>query len=238
MQIFYFGKLTKKSLRIMGVTVCMVFLAAIFIAEADAENTAEIKDSSQASAFAAYEKSVALTFDDGPGYKTTMALLDGLKERDVRATFFVLGSNIEKRNEVITRMYEEGHTIGNHTYSHIQLDMVNLDCAIKEITDTNQIIYDLTGEYPKFFRPPYGTWSTELEDAIAMTPVLWTLDTNDWSCKNVSTIVEYVVKNVEDGDVVLMHDIYDTSVAAALEIVDRLKLKGYMFVTVDELLLE
>lgn len=238
MQFFCFERLTKRDIRVFAFTLGLIFLTVVFVIEAKNKGDSDERNSEEVSAFAAYEKSVALTFDDGPGYKTTMALLDGLKERDVRATFFVVGNNIEKRNEVITRMYEEGHTIGNHTFSHVQLDEVNISCAVKEIMDTNQIIYDLTGEYPKFFRPPYGKWTESLEKEIDMTPVLWTLDTNDWSCKSVSSIVEYVLKNVEDGDVILMHDIYDTSVVAALEIVDRLKQRGYTFVTVDELLLE
>lgn len=185
-----------------------------------------------------YEKVVALTFDDGPGYKTTMRLLDGLKERNVRATFFTVGVNIEKRKEVLVRMKEDGHLIGNHTYSHVNLDEINEEVALEEIIKTNQLIKEITGEAPKFIRPPYGLWSVQLEEKIDMTPVLWTIDTSDWCNYNVNEVVEYVVSEVENGDIILMHDIYETSVVAALEIVDRLQSNGYVFVTVDELFIE
>lgn len=213
--------------------VLLLFLTLVFW-----ENTDDEAEEQAVPAMAYYEKVVALTFDDGPGYKTTMTLLDGLRERNVHATFFLLGEKIEERREVIEIMSQDGHLIGNHTYGHVQLDAINIECAKDEIMKTNEIIKEITGEYPVYIRPPFGCWSMELEDAINMTPVLWTLDTSDWNTRNVEQIVNYVVGEVESGDIILMHDIYDTSVAAALEIVDRLKAKGYVFVTVDELLIE
>ena len=135
-------------------------------------------------------------------------------------------------------MHEDGHLIGNHTYSHIQLDAVNIACAKSEIEKTNEIIREITGEYPKYIRPPFGSWNVNLESEIDMTSVLWTVDTSDWNTRDVNRIVNHVLNEVESGDIILMHDIYDTSVAAALEIVDQLKSRGYVFVTVDELLVE
>jgi peptidoglycan/xylan/chitin deacetylase (PgdA/CDA1 family) len=184
------------------------------------------------------ENYVAITFDDGPQYKTTMALLDGLKERNVVATFFLLGEKIEERREVVLRMHEDGHLIGNHTYSHIQLTNISVDEAVREIDKTNALIAEITGETPTFIRPPFGSWSTQIEEKISMTPVLWTVDPCDWNTKNVNQIVNSVVKNTKNGDIILMHDIYETSVTAALEIVDRLKAQGYQFVTVDQLILD
>ena len=136
------------------------------------------------------------------------------------------------------RMEEDGHLIGNHTYGHIQLDSVNIEYAKEEIAKTNEIIKEITGKYPVYIRPPFGSWNRTLEEEIELTPVLWTLDTTDWNTKDVERIVNYVIDEVESGDIILMHDIYDTSVAAALEIVDRLQKKGYVFVTVDELMIE
>lgn len=184
------------------------------------------------------ENYIAITFDDGPQYKTTTRLLDGLKERGVKATFFLLGEKIEERPEVVARMYEEGHLIGNHTYSHIQLCSVGVNNAIKEIEKTNSLIYDITGMTPQYIRPPFGSWSAKLEESLDMTPVLWTVDPCDWNTDNVSQIVNCVVENAGNGDIILLHDIYDTSVTAALEIIDRLSAKGYRFVTVDQLLLD
>ncbi len=209
----------------------LAFVAAVMVSESEpvVVNTA---------AMACYEKVVALTFDDGPGYKTTMALLDGLRERDVKATFFLVGEKIEQRKCVIEQMAKDGHLIGNHTYSHMQLDSVNLDTVIAEIDRTNQLIRDVAGVEPKYLRPPYGIWTNSLESSIAMTPILWTVDSCDWNTKDVAQIVESVVSEVESGDIILMHDIYDTSVVAALEIIDQLKSKGFVFVTVDELMIE
>lgn len=184
------------------------------------------------------ENYVAITFDDGPQYKTTMKLLDGLKERQVTATFFLLGEKIEERREVVERMQEDGHLIGNHTYSHIQLNSVSINDAIAEIEKTNEIIREITGETPQYIRPPFGSWSKRLEEKIDMTPVLWTVDPCDWNTADIKKIVDCVVSEVDNGDIILMHDIYDTSVVAALEIIDRLKAKGYIFVTVDQLLLD
>ncbi len=217
----------------------VIILAALFILTVlfwqDADKKA---DEQVVPAMAYYEKVVALTFDDGPGYKTTMMLLDGLRERNVHATFFLLGEKIEERREVVEKMKEDGHLIGNHTYDHVQLDAINIECAKDEIAKTSNIIQEITGDYPNYIRPPYGCWNRELEDAISLTPVLWTLDTTDWNTRDVERIVNYVIEEVESGDIILMHDIYDTSVAAALEIVDQLQAKGYVFVTVDELLIE
>lgn len=229
MQIFFDKAMWWKVLPV-GMALVLILSALILLEKED------VTVSAQAPAY--YEKVVALTFDDGPGYKTTMELLEGLKERDVRATFFLLGEKIEERKEVVKKMYEDGHLIGNHTYSHIQLDTVNVACAIEEIEKTNEIIKSITGEEPKYVRPPYGVWSNQIESSINMIPVLWSVDTSDWNTRDVKWIVDYVVGEVESGDIILMHDIYDTSVAAALEIVDQLKNKGFVFVTVDELMIE
>lgn len=184
------------------------------------------------------ENYVAITFDDGPQYKTTLQLLDGLKERGVVATFFLVGEKIEERKEVVSRMQEDGHLIGNHTYSHINLNSVSIDKAMEEVNQTNQLIYDITGVMPTYIRPPFGNWSRQMEEKISMTPVLWTVDPCDWNTKDINKVVDCVLKNTENGDIILMHDIYDTSVTAALEIIDRLKAQGYVFVTVDQLMLD
>lgn len=185
-----------------------------------------------------YENRVALTFDDGPGGKTTEKLLDGLKERDVKATFFFIGESVEEYPELVKRISEEGHLIGNHTFSHVQLSTVNLSTAKDEIVKTNEVICSVTGSTPLYIRPPYGSYSEKLLAQINMTPVLWTVDPKDWDTDNAGNIVKYVVKNVRCGDIILLHDIYDSSVAAALEIVDELKAKGFIFVTVDQIILD
>lgn len=184
------------------------------------------------------KKQIALTFDDGPHAVYTERLLDGLKERGIRATFFLIGENMEGKEELVKRMSEEGHIIGNHTYSHVQLNLLSMDAACVEIWKTNTAIFDIIGKIPVYIRPPYGLWDEESACAAEMQAVLWNIDPEDWKYQNKDRIVNAVVKNAKDGGIILLHDIYKTSVEAALEIADRLTEQGYEFVTVDELLID
>lgn len=179
---------------------------------------------------------VALTFDDGPSPKYTPLLLDGLKERNVRATFFLLGKNVKENQELVQRMQAEGHLLGNHTYNHVQLNKIPETTARQEILKTNNEIYEATGKYPEYMRPPYGAWKKNMELCVEMLPVFWDIDTLDWKSQNVDAILNAAGEEPEDGSIILMHDEYQTSVEAALLLIDRLKEKGYEFVTVDELI--
>ncbi|MCH5256870.1 MAG: polysaccharide deacetylase family protein [Lachnospiraceae bacterium] len=183
-------------------------------------------------------KKIALTFDDGPHPYYTEQLLDGLKERDVKATFFVTGEHAELHPDIIGRMSEEGHLIGNHTYSHIQLSSRNRDEFKNQIIKTNEIINEITGKEVLYIRPPYGTWDKKFETELNMFPVLWTLDPLDWSSSNASRITDKVVSKADENDIILMHDYYESTVTAALNIVDKLQKEGYEFVTVDEILFD
>lgn len=180
---------------------------------------------------------VALTFDDGPSSRYTPELLDGLKERGVKASFFLVGKNIEENSDLIRRMEAEGHLIGNHTYNHVQLDKISDASAREEILKTNNAIYEATGRYPQYMRPPYGAWKKNMEICVEMLPVFWTIDTLDWKNQNVQAVCQVVEKEIEDGAIILMHDEYETTVNAALKIVDEYQEKGYEFVTVDRLIL-
>lgn len=183
-------------------------------------------------------RKIALTFDDGPHPYYTEELLDGLKERDVKATFFVLGKHVEQYPELVERMSEEGHLIGNHTYSHMQLNQRNSEAFKEELIRTSRLIEELTGQEVQYVRPPYGTWNKNFEKELNMFPVLWTIDPLDWSSSNVSGIVRKVKAKAKENSIILMHDEYKTTVTAALEIIDELKEEGYEFVTVEELLLD
>lgn len=179
---------------------------------------------------------VALTFDDGPSPRYTPALLDGLKEREVRASFFLLGKNVKENRKLVQRMQKEGHLLGNHTYNHVQLDKISETTARQEILRTNNEIYEATGNYPEYMRPPYGAWKKNMELCVEMLPVFWDIDTLDWKSQNVDAILGAAGEEPEDGSIILMHDEYATSVEAAFLLIDRLKEKGYEFVTVDELI--
>ena len=180
---------------------------------------------------------IALTFDDGPSAVWTPALLDGLKERGVKATFFLIGENADKNPEIVKRMAEEGHLIGNHTYHHVELTKVSENEARLELADTSAAIVRITGKEPEYMRPPFGAWQRKLEQEIQMLPVLWTIDPLDWTTENQDEIVNKVVTEAEENDIILLHDCYKSSIEAGLRIVDILQEEGFMFVTVDELLL-
>ena len=180
---------------------------------------------------------IALTFDDGPSAAWTPALLDGLKERGVKATFFLIGENADKNPEIVKRMAEEGHLIGNHTYHHVELTKVSENEARLELADTSAVIVRITGKEPEYMRPPFGAWQRKLEQEIQILPVLWTIDPLDWTTENQDEIVNKVVTEAEENDIILLHDCYKSSIEAGLRIVDILQEEGFVFVTVDELLL-
>lgn len=182
--------------------------------------------------------SIAITFDDGPSSRYTGRLLDGLKERNVKASFFLIGENAEENPVLVERIYKEGHLIGNHTYSHVQMTHLSEEAAVREIEKTDQVISAITGEHVAYMRPPFGAWQRELEVRMEVLPVLWSVDPLDWTTENVDEIVSKVVTEVEEGDIILLHDCYASSVEAALRIVDILQKEGYEFVTVDRLLID
>lgn len=183
-------------------------------------------------------KRIALTFDDGPHPVCTPQLLDGLKARGVKASFFITGQNAEKYPELVERMQREGHLIGNHTYSHIQLTKQNREQFREELVKTNGIIREITGEDPVFVRPPYGSWDKKFEEELNMFPVLWTIDPLDWCTKDAGNVARRVISKAKENAVILMHDEYDSTVRAALSVVDALQGEGYAFVTVEEILFD
>ena len=214
-----------------------LFLSALFLKNGHTD-TEKIFSFPVISKTAGTPKYIALTFDDGPSRKYTPILLDGLKERGVHATFFLMGKNIEGEEDIVKRMSEEGHLIGNHSYEHIQLTKAGAKADCEAVEHTQEQIEAITGKRPEYIRPPYGDWNEELEEEIGMTPVLWSLDSLDWKLKDTGKIIHQVLKDVKDGDIILLHDIFPSSVEAALELIDILQKEGYVFVTADELLIE
>lgn len=183
-------------------------------------------------------KRVALTFDDGPNPLYTEELLDGLKQRKVKASFFLLGEEVEQYPDIVKRMHQEGHLIGTHAYQHVNLNQLTTEAACEQITKTGEAIYRVTGEYPQYIRPPYGCWKEKVDEKCAMIEVLWDVDTMDWSVQNADQVVQTVERQVKDGDIILMHDAYPSSVEAAFRIIELLQKQHYTFVTVDRMILE
>lgn len=178
---------------------------------------------------------IALTFDDGPSIYTEK-LLDGLEKRNVKATFFVIGKSAEVFPEIVKREGMEGHLVGNHTYNHVEISKLNIEEARYEIEKTNEILENLTHKKIEYVRPPFGIWEEELND-LDMISVMWSIDTLDWTTENVDEIVNKVVTQVEENDIILMHDCYESTVEATFRIIDLLKSQGYEFVTVEKLLI-
>lgn len=182
------------------------------------------------------EKLIALTFDDGPNPLTTPILLDGLAQRNVKATFFMLGMCIENNQEIVKRMYKEGHDIGNHSYSHKNLPKIKNADAKVQYNKPNEILNSIIGTGSTLFRPPYGNYNQSIKEFITTPIILWNIDPEDWKYKDADGISKHIVDRARDGDIILLHDIYATSVEAAFKVIDTLQEQGFKFVTVDELI--
>lgn len=179
---------------------------------------------------------IALTFDDGPRRETTTKLLDGLRERGASATFFLVGEQIEANRDLVERMKQEGHQVGNHTWDHARLEGSSAAVILQEVNRTDEALRNILGEGSYWLRPPYGFLEEKEAKQLQVPLVKWSVDPRDWESRNTEKIVQAVLKAEKPNDIVLLHDIYPTSVEAALRIVDALQAKGYSFVTVEELL--
>ena len=221
--------------RILSCIIVLIFLAIICLIGILRQNELtvmgrelEMRDS----------KKIALTFDDGPHPFYTEQLLKGLEERNAKASFFITGENVEAHPEIVEKIHNGGHLIGNHTYSHTQLTSQNQEKFKQEIIKTNEVIKEVTGEDTIYVRPPYGSWNKEFEKELNMFPVLWTIDPLDWCSNDASCIVRNVCAKAKENDIILMHDQYKSTITAALKIVDELQSQGFEFVTVDELMFD
>lgn len=179
---------------------------------------------------------VALTFDDGPSGRFTRRLLTGLQERDAKATFLLCGYRLEIYPDLAQRMVEEGHEIGLHGYSHKDMSKLSRRELTKELKDTLALLPQ--GCQPAFLRPPGGSESplvAEISEKMGLSLLLWSVDPRDWAVHDAAVVETAVISQVRDGDVILLHDLTDSSVDAALSIVDKLQEEGFQFVTVSEL---
>ena len=182
------------------------------------------------------EEYIALTFDDGPKADTTARLLDGLRDRGAKATFFLVGKQIEPNAALVKRMKAEGHQIGNHTWDHLKLQGASSQAVLEEVSKTDAELCSLLGDDEYWVRPPFGQIDQCQEALFTVPLVKWSVDPWDWKLRNTDKDVAAVLKQVKSGDIILMHDTVPESVDAALKIIDVLQEKGYVFVTVKELL--
>lgn len=180
-------------------------------------------------------KLLAITFDDGPG-PYTARLLDGLKERNAKATFFVLGSRVSGYRDIVARQYSEGHQVASHSWNHPQLTKLGGTQLAAQLNDTADAIRSVTGQETFYLRPPYGSYNATVKAYSGAPIILWSVDPLDWKYRNAETVKNNIVSHAKDGDIILVHDIHSTSVDGALAAIDILQAQGYEFVTVQELL--
>ena len=183
-------------------------------------------------------KCIALTFDDGPGIYTDK-LLSYLQSYKARATFFMIGPSAQRYPSIVKRVFDNGHQIGNHTWSHPSLPGLSSEQVQNEISSTNNILQGITGVKPNTLSPPYGSTNAAVQrvaSSLGMSSILWSVDTRDWADRNSNIVCNRTISNARPGAIVLMHDIHRTSVEAVPCILQNLSSQGYQFVTVDRLL--
>ncbi len=188
------------------------------------------------SARAEKTKYVALTFDDGPSGRFTRRLLQGLEQRQVQATFLLCGYRLKIYPELAQQIFDAGHEIGLHGYSHNNMAAMTDWEISKEIANTEKLLP--AGCTPVFLRPPGGN-ATAVVSRVAkrkgLALLLWSVDPRDWAVHDAAAVEAAVISQVQDGDVILLHDLSDSSVDAALSIIDRLHEEGFTFVTASRL---
>ncbi|MBQ4037819.1 MAG: polysaccharide deacetylase family protein [Clostridia bacterium] len=216
--------------------ICLVLGALFLLALPLRANAAVVKKG------VGTEKKIALTFDDGPSRENTDKILSILEKYKVKATFFVIGENAEKDPERIRKIYDAGHEIGNHTYSHAYISKIAPAALQEEILKTEEILKGICGKRPVVFRPPGGYYddaSIALVEELGYRSILWSLDTRDWSMPHSDRVASQVESDTCEGDIILFHDLEDKRLPTpkALErILPYLIRNGYEFVTVSELL--
>ena len=181
-------------------------------------------------------KYVALTFDDGPSGRYTRELLEGLRERNVRATFFLCGYRLETYGELAGQIRRQGHEIGLHGYSHDSMAKMSPAGLTRELTNTHALLPE--GCVVNLMRPPGGQANRTVSDAAreqGLSIISWSVDPKDWATNDTSLILQRMLEKTGDGDVILLHDMSDSSVEAALALVDELAARGYRFLTVSQL---
>lgn len=186
------------------------------------------------------EMLVALTFDDGPSSAHTPRVLDILRRHGAKGTFFVLGSNAKRCSSIVARAAAEGHEVGVHTWSHINMARSSMSKIDSEVSRTSDVIRSITGKAPVVMRPPYGATTAgivkHMYDRYGMRSILWDVDTQDWRKPGVSTVISRAVNRAKPGSIILVHDIHASTLAAIEGIVTGLQARGFKLVTVSQLM--
>ncbi len=178
---------------------------------------------------------IAMTFDDGPFTKVTNRIVDVLLEYDAGATFFVVGSRIDMYSDTLERVFESGFEVASHTWSHKNLNKLSQEEILKEINDTQEKLNTYIPVGKVLLRPPYGNANEQVRAIAGTSLINWTLDSEDWKSKDADKVIERVLSTVKDGDIILMHDLYESTAEAVEYLVPELVARGYRIVSVSEL---
>lgn len=183
---------------------------------------------------------IAMTFDDGPHPSNTPRLLNMLKERNIKATFFVVGQLAKEYPDIIRRILADGHEIGNHTMTHPTITRISEDKLQREIGGTHKALVDIAGYHPRLFRPPGGATNAVLKqrffDEYGYCTIMWSVDPQDWKRPGVSVVTSRLVNGAHNGAILLCHDLHAPTIDAMPNTFDTLLTKGFRFVTVSQLL--
>lgn len=234
--------------KIIAILAAVVMIMSFFTLPVLAENTDTTENNTTASNTtsdttdtATAEEEIkgglmAITFDDGPS-KHTETLLNELKKRDIKVTFFVVGERLDEFSDMLVREYKEGHEIGSHTWNHLNLANADSTTALENLQRTEDKVNEILGLDigTLIIRPPYGSVNDTVRSYVDAPLILWSIDTLDWKSRNAESVKERIITQADDGAIILLHDLYDTSVAGAIAAIDELEKEGYTFVTVSEL---
>jgi peptidoglycan-N-acetylglucosamine deacetylase len=226
------------------ITFLLTLLASVFAQAQDAASSAPPPAPSPAPA--SYSSChvdgpyIAMTFDDGPSPGNTTRLLDILKQRNIKVTFFMIGPNVVAHPEIARRALAEGHEIGNHSWTHPQLSKLSDQRVTEEITKTQEAIKNACGFTPTLLRPPYGAITKRqrewIENQFELNVILWSVDPLDWKRPGAAVITQRILSGAQSGAIILSHDIHQQTVDAMPATFDALLAKGYKFVTVSQLI--
>jgi peptidoglycan-N-acetylglucosamine deacetylase len=227
-----------------GAGILFLFLSALAAGAQDSSPTpSPIPSSAKPATYAQArvdQPYIAMTFDDGPSAENTPRLLEMLKQRNIKATFFLIGQNVVSNPDLVRRILAEGHEIGNHSWTHPQLSKLSDDRVTAEITKTQDAIKDASGFTPTILRPPYGAITPRqrewIQSRFGLNIILWSVDPFDWKRPGASVITQRILSQTRPGAIILSHDIHKQTVDAMPATLDALIAKGYKFVTVSQLI--
>ncbi len=223
--------MNRAMIAVLVLILCLIVPVPIFTAELGAYHHGQPSEGNPR---------VALTFDDGPHIKLTPRLLDICSKYGVKVTFFVVGQRVSGCRDILKRMVNDGHEISNHTWNHPKLTSLSYDSIYWQIERTQDSIEKITGYRPTLCRPPYGATNSRINNYLAekfdLRVVMWSVDPSDWRCPGSSVVASRVVSGAQDGSIILLHDIHRGTIEAVPTIIEKLKMRGFIFVTVSEII--